>query len=187
VDTGPRRDAELTRQMVLRAARIRFAQSGYGDVTIRGVADDVGVSAPLVLKYFGSKKQLFCAAADLAENFAEFLDAPDSELGRHMVEVTLDLQKRAHSTNPFLASLFMAGRPDIPAAVVDGIHESFTNHVAARLDGEDVVIRAELITAQILGLSAMVRIFGSPGLCSAPEDMVVEVAGRGIQQLVNGS
>ena len=49
---------------LLRAARVRFAVYPYPDVTVRDVAADVGVSAALVMKYFGSKDELFLAALD---------------------------------------------------------------------------------------------------------------------------
>lgn len=183
--TIARRDAEVTRQIVVRAARTRFARSGYGDVTIRDVADDAGVSAALVMKYFGSKEQLFVAAADLAEGFAEFLDAPDGELGRHMVEVTLALQDRPHSTNPFLAALFMAGRPDSPAEVTDDLREAFVERLTQRLSGRNRTVRAELITAQVLGLSAMVRALVSPALAGASPRTIIDLAAAGIQRLVD--
>ena len=53
-----------TRADILSAARSRFAAEGYERTTLRAVAADVGVDAALVIRYFGSKQELFAAAAD---------------------------------------------------------------------------------------------------------------------------
>ena len=65
------RNACKTRADLLSAARRRFGTEGYDRTTIRAIAADVGVDAALVLRYFGSKQELFAAAADLN------LDLPD--------------------------------------------------------------------------------------------------------------
>jgi hypothetical protein len=51
-----------SRTSVLRAAMSRFAATPYSEVTIRIIAADAGVGAPLVMKYFGTKDKLFLAA-----------------------------------------------------------------------------------------------------------------------------
>src|SRR6195952_65718 len=65
------RNAEGTRADILAAARKRFGDEGYERTTLRAVAGDVGVDAALVIRYFGSKQDLFAAAADFT------LDLPD--------------------------------------------------------------------------------------------------------------
>src|ERR1700739_4907811 len=60
------RNASRTRADILAAARRRFGAEGYERTTLRAVAADVGVDAALVIRYFGSKQNLFAAAADFA-------------------------------------------------------------------------------------------------------------------------
>ena len=60
------RNASQTRADILSAARRRFGAEGYERTTLRAVAADVGVDAALVIRYFGSKQDLFAAAADFA-------------------------------------------------------------------------------------------------------------------------
>ncbi len=65
----PRRilgNASQTRADILSAARRRFGAEGYERTTLRAVAADVGVDAALVIRYFGSKQDLFGAAVDFA-------------------------------------------------------------------------------------------------------------------------
>ena len=49
----------------------RFGADGYERTTLRAVAADVGVDPALVIRYFGSKQDLFAAAAEFT------LDLPD--------------------------------------------------------------------------------------------------------------
>ena len=65
------RNAAQTRADILLAARRRFGSEGYERTTLRAVAADVGVDAALVIRYFGSKQDLFAAAADFE------IDLPD--------------------------------------------------------------------------------------------------------------
>jgi AcrR family transcriptional regulator len=60
--SGPRRrDAAGTRQLLLDAARRRFAGDGYTATTVRDIADEAGVNVALINRYFTSKEGLFGA------------------------------------------------------------------------------------------------------------------------------
>ncbi|MFK3979319.1 TetR/AcrR family transcriptional regulator [Micromonospora sp. NPDC050397] len=76
-----RRDAAGTRQLLLDAARRRFAYDGYAATTVRDIADEAGVNVALINRYFSSKEGLFRAS----------LTGAVDELGRSVDEdVTLD-------------------------------------------------------------------------------------------------
>jgi|GEM_PF-699005 len=53
------RDPERNRQAVLSAARQLFAAQGYDAVSVRAIAAAAGVTAGLVMSYFGTKDALF--------------------------------------------------------------------------------------------------------------------------------
>jgi len=53
------RNATKTRRDILDAAGQRFARAGYSHVTLKQIADDIGVTPALVVRYFGSKRSLF--------------------------------------------------------------------------------------------------------------------------------
>ena len=65
------RNANQTRADILAAARLRFGSEGYERTTLRAVAADVGVDPALVIRYFGSKQDLFAEAAEFT------IDLPD--------------------------------------------------------------------------------------------------------------
>lgn len=53
------RDAAVTRNALVRAARRRFATDGYRATTVRHIAADAGVNVALINRYFTSKEGLF--------------------------------------------------------------------------------------------------------------------------------
>ena len=57
-----RRNAPQTKARILAAAQEAFSRSGYSQSGIRDIADMVGVSSTILLRYFGSKAGLFEAA-----------------------------------------------------------------------------------------------------------------------------
>lgn len=73
---APRRDAEATKAAILRAARHLMARHAHADITLKVIADRAGVSAPLVLKYFGNKDALFARVMSFDTDGAALLDAP---------------------------------------------------------------------------------------------------------------
>jgi AcrR family transcriptional regulator len=54
-----RRNAVQTRSRILAAAAQEFARQGYAQAGIRDIAKEAGVATSLLLRYFGSKANLF--------------------------------------------------------------------------------------------------------------------------------
>jgi AcrR family transcriptional regulator len=61
--TGPRQSAAERRQAVLDAAEHEFAVKGYHGTSTEDVARAAGISQPYLFRLFGSKKELYLAAA----------------------------------------------------------------------------------------------------------------------------
>jgi AcrR family transcriptional regulator len=80
------RNAEGTRADILAAARLRFGNDGYERTTLRAIAADVGVDPALVIRYFGSKQQLFAAAADFAIHFPDLTGMDSDEKADALLE-----------------------------------------------------------------------------------------------------
>lgn len=54
-----RRGAEETKAEILKATRKLFAEKGFDRTTIRMIAGEAGCDPALVMRYFGSKRELF--------------------------------------------------------------------------------------------------------------------------------
>src|SRR3546814_7121476 len=53
------RDPELTQNLILKAATDAFAMHGFEGATLPKIAASAGVSTPLLVHYFKSKRQLW--------------------------------------------------------------------------------------------------------------------------------
>lgn len=75
----PRRGREATTEAILGAAEELFYDRGYEDVTVRDIAQQVGVSHALVHQYVGSKEEIFRAV--LARNVGLMVAGANGSLG----------------------------------------------------------------------------------------------------------
>jgi len=149
-----RRDAEATKTAILKAARHLLARHAHADITLKAVAERAGVSAPLILKYFGNKDALFARVMSFETDADDLLDAPLDELGRHMVRHVLVSQSQ-QGADPLLRIVFAplhGAQGDILRA---NFRTQVTERLTERLDGPEAGLRAELAVANLLGLGVM--------------------------------
>ena len=66
-----RRPRGEARRLLLDTARRLFTDQGYAGTTTRQIADEAGVSEPLLFRYFGNKAGLFDAA--MLEPYQRFM------------------------------------------------------------------------------------------------------------------
>src|SRR6187397_170036 len=82
---GMRRSSEQTKAVILAAARERFAKSGFERATIRAIAADANIDPSMVMRYFGSKDQLFAAAADFDLELPDLSGVDSGAVGARLV------------------------------------------------------------------------------------------------------
>jgi AcrR family transcriptional regulator len=180
-DSGPaRRDAEATKAAILRAARHLLARHAHGDITLKAVAERAGVSAPLVVKYFGNKDALFARVMSFAKDADALLDAPLEELGRHMVRHVL-VSQRERGADPVLRIAFAPLHGEHGDVLRANFRAQVTERLAARLTGPDAGLRAELAVATLLGLGVMFGVARGPELRAATVEEIADRYGPTVQ------
>ena len=189
--TGRRPGVSGTREAILDAARRAFAEQGYQQATIRGVADLAGVDPALVHHYFGRKQELFVAAVQLPVNPVEQLMAvlnEDSEqAGRRMVETFLSVWDHAATQNPLLALIRSAVGDEHAAAMLrEFITEEVLGQIAHRLGSPDARLRATLVGSQLIGLAMARYIVRVEPLASAPAAELAAAVGPTLQRYLTG-
>lgn len=108
------RDAQDSRERLLQAAIVAFADLGYDGVSVRDIADRAGVGFQLIGYHFGSKDQLWLAAVqDAYEYFASYgqrmrLD-PAGDLDAQFREYLRQVLKRANEHPHLLRILIQEG------------------------------------------------------------------------------
>jgi AcrR family transcriptional regulator len=171
-----------TRQAILRAARKRFTHGAFAEVGLREIAQDSGVSAALIVKYFGSKENLFAEAVSFEAEATALLDCDLDHLGEHLVRTLLDLHDRA-SSDPFLRAVMAAFRPN-GAHFSGTFQQHFAGPLAARLTGADVPLRTAMICAHLTGLGAVRLAVKLPGVTALSPAETVATFGPLLQDLV---
>lgn len=175
-----RRDAARTRQLLLEAARHRFATAGFAATTVRDIADDAGVNVALISRYFASKEGLF--AACLTSSVEEMRETtglvpPDRLAEVIAAQVTGSATEgRAHETLLLLLRSSGDERADeIRMGILRGHAERLAERAGWRPgepDGDQLVLRAQLLLCASIGM-AVLRTAGLQPLASAGEDDLV--------------
>src|SRR6201987_5703403 len=143
------RNASRTRADILAAARRRFGAEGYERTTLRAVAADVGVDAALVIRYFGSKQDLFAAAADFAIELPDLSNVDPDEVA----DILLPRFFAVWEDETFVALLRAAMTSQVAA---DTLRRVFAEQVAPKLitaTPDNPVQRIGLTGAFVIGLA----------------------------------
>ncbi|OBH92993.1 TetR family transcriptional regulator [Mycobacterium sp. E2733] len=171
--TPRRRDAGATRTRLLEAARELFLARGYSAVGLREVASKAGVDVTLVRRYFGSKERLFTEATDVSENVEEVLGAADDALGDRLIARVL--QARNDVDAPLFALLRSSGDPSVVARLNDQLNEGLTRNLAKRITADRPRIRADMVTALLLGIGVQRVLLQKKPMASARDGDIAAV------------
>lgn len=180
---APRRDAEATKAAILRAARHLMARHAHADITLKVIADRAGVSAPLVLKYFGNKDALFARVMSFDTDGAALLDAPLEHLGHHMVRQVL-VGQTERGADPVLRIIFAPRQGDQGDIMRANFRTQVSDRLTLRLTGPDADLRAELAVGTLLGLGAMYGLARGTRLRATPIEDIVDRYGPTVQALL---
>lgn len=179
-----RRTSEETRELILDAAGKAFATRPYRDITLKDIAEDAGVSAPLIIKYFGSKEQLYEELVDFQTGAEVLFGAPLDRLGEHMVAM---LARPREPYKPLSMNiLFMSGGSEESNRMLrENYSTQMIDALAARLSGRDARLRAELAMSAVMGLAIMRRRMMQDRATGTVDEVVAHYAPL-VQRLLDG-
>ena len=170
---GRDRRSDRTRGAILHAARDRFAAQGYDRTTIRGVAADADIDPSMVMRYFGSKAQLFEAALSIDLRLPDLAAVPHEEIPQVLVRHFVDRWEGDPTDDALLVLLRSAVTNEQAAART---HEIFASQVApalsAALGRELAGRRAGLVAAQLLGLALTRYLVRLPAVTALTRDEI---------------
>jgi AcrR family transcriptional regulator len=176
------RNASQTRADILAAARRRFGAEGYERTTLRAVAADVGVDAALVIRYFGSKQDLFAAAADFTIELPDLSNVdPDEVAG-----ILLPRFFAVWEDETFVALLRAAMTSQIAA---DALRRVFAEQVAPKLitaTPDNPIQRIGLMGAFVIGLATTRYVLVNPPIANLSREELSRWAAPVIRQLLVG-
>ncbi|HXG12899.1 MAG TPA: TetR/AcrR family transcriptional regulator [Gemmataceae bacterium] len=84
---------ERRREEILERAIKLFARDGYADLDLQILADDLGIGKGTLYRYFGSKQDLFLAAADRAmHNLRQYIETSLAGIEEPLERITAAIQ-----------------------------------------------------------------------------------------------
>lgn len=151
------RNAAVTRQAMLVAARRRFLEESYENVGLRDIAGEVGVDVALVNRYFGSKEELFKEV--LREGKSEKFDLARlaGDLPAFLAGVATDPdgeEDHVHLAR-LLIILRSASSPQAAEIVRSTVEDDMLRPFARLLGGAEAERRASLAMALMMGTTIM--------------------------------
>lgn len=153
------RDADGTRQLLLDAARRRFARDGYTATTVRDIATDAGVNVALINRYFTSKEGLFEACLRRIALAIDRPNAADMTVDQIIETIIVQLADQTGGEYSLQMLLLLRSSGDDRADQIrrDTIH-SFAEGIATAAGwrpgdaDDDLLLRAQIALSTALGM-----------------------------------
>lgn len=184
------RDPGATRAAILDSARRAFAGHGYEKTSVRRIATDAGCDPMLVLRYFGSKEELFLTASAACTDTVDPVDPCTEDPGRageFLVRRALRFWSEPEHRLSVLSVLRSAAtHPSAGERMLDMLATTFVRPVAEALGVSDVELRSALIAAQLLGLAMALHVTPMKPLSEADPEALVAAVGPVVQTYLTG-
>ena len=178
--------SQPTRDRILEAARRLFAEEGYDRTTIRTIAAAADIHPSLVVRYYGSKEQLYAAAASFNLEIPDLARVPRAELGRTLVRHFLRRWDAHFEELPALLRVAVT-HEQARERLEQLFREQVTPALRAVCGPEQLAQRAALVSTQTMGLALTRHVLRFPPVVDLPEDLLVEQIGATIQAYLTGA
>jgi AcrR family transcriptional regulator len=179
---GRRQGEPVSRDVVLRAAKQRFAMEGYEKATLRAIARDAHVDPAMVLYLFGSKAELFRESLRLIIDpdvlVAAMTGDPDDQagdIGARMVRTYLNIWEGPDTAASMVAMLQSATSNSDAHDAFRGFMQSYVLTAVSGVlgGGEAARLRAMLAASQLVGVAVLRYVMNVAPLATLSADEVV--------------
>ncbi|MFI2285058.1 TetR/AcrR family transcriptional regulator [Nocardia beijingensis] len=171
-----------TENRILAAAGRLFAEIGYDRTTIRAVATEADTDPSLVMRYFGSKENLFARVAVFAD------DHPIAGTPEQVAELLLDalaIKLADRPVNTLAAIRSMLTHPD----AADEVRAAMTarqREAAGQLGDDEADLRAGLLGAVTIGVVIGRHLLELDGLRDAPPQRITALLRNAFHDIAHG-
>ena len=173
----------MSREVVLAAAKHRFATDGYEKTTLRAIANDAHVDPSMVLYLFGSKADLFRESLRLIVDpdllVAALTGSPgdDPDIGTRMASTYLRIWE-APDTGPSMVAMLQSATSNSDAH--DAFRGFMQNYVLTAVSGvlgggEQARLRAMLAASQLVGMAVLRYVMKVAPLATLSDEQVVRL------------
>lgn len=172
--------SERTQAAIEQAARLLFAQQGYERTTVREIAAAAEIDPALVIRYFGSKEELFSLVAEPDLQLPDLTAIERKDIGETLVRHFLDTWESGSGMSVLLRS---ASSND---AAAERLKQIFARQVfpaiASAGSPGNAPQRAGLVASQLLGLAMTRFILKLPPVVAMSRETIIREVGSTIQR-----
>ncbi|AYF76182.1 TetR/AcrR family transcriptional regulator [Nocardia yunnanensis] len=189
--SGRRPGNSGTREAILDAARVRFAEVGFDKASIRSIATAASVDPALVHHYFGTKHELFAAAlklpVDPRDILSHFATVPVEDLGETIIRTVVTLWDSEIGV-PTIAAFRTLLASDDPALARTFLLDIVLAAIRPRVDSPPGTgaKRAALAASQLAGLLVTRKILRIDPIASMPVEELAATVGPTLQRYFTG-
>jgi AcrR family transcriptional regulator len=169
-----------TRAAILDAASRRFEEHGYEGATIRAIANDANIDPSMVIRYFGSKEELFLAASTLDLELVRFENVHAASLGMALAEHFVTTWESSELGGPLRVLLSSAlSNPE----AADRMRNVFFQQVLPAVSAvrENAEVCAAFIASQVLGFALCRYVLAIAPMANLGRDEAIDWLGSGLQ------
>lgn len=171
-----------TRDRILDAARTLFAEQGYERTTIRGIACAAEINPSLVIRYFGSKEELFAASTEIDLKVADLSQVPEGERGEVIVARFLDRWEGAGCGEELAVMLRAAASHEgARAKYLEAMQRQVRPMIATVCAADRLDTCMALCSTQLSGLALSRYVLRVPAVVALDRDYIVRRIGAVIQ------
>ena len=175
--------ADRTRAAIAEAARLLFVEQGYDATTVRQIAAAAHIDPALVIRYFGSKEDLFSRIAELNLQLPDLSRTERGRLGITLVSHFLDLWEGSGSGTGMPILLRSAASNEYAAQRLRQLFiEQVLPVISAAGPKNNAHLRAGLVSSQLLGLALTRYVLKLPPVVAMDKKFIVETVGVTIQR-----
>ena len=180
--------SQATRTRILAHARRLFAELGFENTTIRGVALAAKIHPSMVMRYYHSKEELFASAASIEFHMPDLTRVSSQGRGEALIAHILEQWEGEATGRELKVLLRAAGTHELArqrfVQVVQEQSLPAIRKVTAKDHHEE---RIGLILMQIAGLVVSRYLFAYGPVVLMQRDQVIRALGPVIQRYMSGS
>jgi AcrR family transcriptional regulator len=178
-----RRSSVDTKARIIEAAQAAFASRGYAQSVLTEIADRAEVTAPLIIRYFGSKEGLFEEAFSQCLKAMPTLTAEPPEFGRMAIGLMSGDHLPARRASAMLAHSI--GDPRAREIARRLIRQHVLTPLVGRIDDPDADARAELILMLGVGYTTMRMVVPAEPVPEGEPDFLTDWLAEALQSIVD--
>jgi AcrR family transcriptional regulator len=184
----------VSRDVVLAAAKQRFATEGYEKTTLRAIARDAHVDPSMVLYLFGSKEELFRESLRLILDPDMLVAAltgegDDPDIGSRMVRRYLHIWETPDTAASMRAMLQSATSNADAQEAFRGFMQNYVLTAVSGVlgGGEQARLRAMLAASNLVGTAMLRYVMQVPPLATLSGDEVVRLIAPTVTRYLTAS